>query len=73
MSLQLVSNFSNKIETIINGEGGNWFKSAHMGKFLGLPQIEKSLVGLDRSKIPTRNDKKAAPHGTGGCQGPKSE
>ena len=44
------------IEVLVGSEGQNWFKRAHTGKFLGLPQIEKSLVGLDKCKIRVRND-----------------
>ena len=44
------------IEMLIDGEDQNWFKRAHVGKFLGLPQIEKLLVGLDECEIRARND-----------------
>ena len=33
------------IEVLVDSEKQNCFKRAHVGKFLGLPQIEKSLVG----------------------------
>ena len=36
------------IEVVVDSEGENWFKRAHVGNFLGLPQIEKLLVGLDK-------------------------
>ena len=44
------------IEVVIDSEEQNWFKRAHVGKFLGLPQTEKSLVGLDKCEIRVRND-----------------
>ena len=48
-SLLNVPNVSNKseefslkdIEVLVDSEEQNWFKRAHAGKFLGLPQIEK--------------------------------
>ena len=39
------------IEVFVDSEEQNWFKRAHVGKLLGLPQIEKLLVGLDKCKI----------------------
>ena len=39
------------IEVLVDSEEQNWFKRAHVGKLLGLPQIEKLLVGLDKCKI----------------------
>ena len=44
------------IEVLVGSEGQNWFKRAHVGKFLGLPQIEKLFVGLDKCEIRVRND-----------------
>ena len=43
-------------EVVVDSEGENWFKRSHVGNFLGLPQIEKLLVGLDKSEIPVRKD-----------------
>ena len=44
------------IEVVVDSEGENWFKRTHAGNFLGLPQIEKLLVGLDKCEIPVRKD-----------------
>ena len=44
------------IEVVVDSEEQNSFKRAHVGKFLGLPQIEKSLVALDKCEIRVRND-----------------
>ena len=38
-SLQLVSNLSNEIETIVDVEGNLWFKRARDGKYLGIRNI----------------------------------
>ena len=43
------------IAVVVDSEEQNWFKRAHVGKFLGLPQIEKLLVGLDECEIRARN------------------
>ena len=51
----------------------NWFKRAHVGKFLGLPQIEKSLVGLDKGEIRARNDFDPTHTTTAGWSGPKDQ
>ena len=58
-SMLNVSNDSSKpeefsfkdIEMLADSEEQNWFKRAHVGNFLGLPQIEKWLVGLDKCEI----------------------
>ena len=44
------------IEVLADSEEQNWFKRAHVGKFLGLSQIEKLLVSLDKCEIRARND-----------------
>ena len=36
--------------------GGNWFKRAHVRRFLGLIQSEKLLVGLDKCEMLARKD-----------------
>ena len=59
-----VPNMSNKskefslkdIEVLVDSEEQNWFKRAYVGKYLGLPQTEKLLVGLDKCEIRARND-----------------
>ena len=60
------------IEVLVGSEGQNWFKRAHIEKFLGLPQIEKSLVGLDKCKIRVRNDFDPIHTTTTGWPGPKN-
>ena len=58
-SLLNVFNASNKskefnltdIEVLVHSEVENWFKLAHVGKILGLPQVEKLLVGLHECEI----------------------
>ena len=66
-SLLNVSNASNKpeefslndIEVIVDSEGENWFKRAHVGKFLGLAKVLMSVKGLDTQEMSQRDDIKA--------------
>ena len=51
------------IEVLVDSSGGgggwggaNWFKRAHARRFLGLPQSEKLLVGLDKCEMLARKD-----------------
>ena len=46
----------NNIEVLVDSEGQNWFKQAHVEKFFGLKHIDTLVGDLDRSEIPTRND-----------------
>ena len=63
-SVMNISNGSSKpeefslkdIDLLVGSEQQNWFKRAHVGKFLELSQIEKSFVGLDNCEIRARND-----------------
>ena len=73
MSLQLVSDLSNEIETIVDVDGNPWFKRAHVGKFLGLKQIYTSVEGLDKCEMPTRNDIKAMVSNPYPWPGPKDQ
>ena len=50
MSLQLVSDLLNKIETIVDVDRNLWFKRAHVGKFLCLTKILVSVKGLTPKK-----------------------
>ena len=59
------------VEVLVDGEEQNWFKRAHVGKFLGLPQIEKSLIGLDKCEIHARNDFDPTHTTATGWSGPK--
>ena len=64
MSLQLVSNLSNEIETIADVVENLWFKQTRMGNFLSLKLIDMSVEGLDKREIRVRNDFDPA-HATG--------
>ena len=74
-----VSNASSKPEqfdlkdivVLVDSEEQNWFKWAHVGKFLGLKHIDTLVEGLDKCEMPARNDIKSNSHGTGGWPGPK--
>ena len=58
------------IEVVVDSEEQNWFKQVHIGKLLGLSQIEKSLVGLDKCEMLTRQEL-VPTHA--GCSGPKDQ
>ena len=60
------------IEVVVDSKEQNWFKRAHVGKFLGLPQTEKLLVGLDKCKIRARNDFDPTHTTTIGWPGPEN-
>ena len=57
-----VSNANNKseefslkdIEVFVDSEEQNWFKTAHVGKFLGIEHIRTSLNGIEKYEIFTR-------------------
>ena len=69
MSLQLVSDLSNEIETIADVHRNLWFKRAHVGKYLGIRDIKhnfkdfpleytrprSSICSLNESEMSTRN------------------
>ena len=46
----------NNIELLADGEEQYRFKWAHVEKFVGPPQTEKSLVALDKFEICARNE-----------------
>ena len=53
---------------LVDSKEQNWFKRAHLGKFLGLEHIDTSVEGLDKCEMPTRYGIKTAsplPHSTG--------
>ena len=56
MSLWLVYNLSNEIETIVNADGNPWFKRAHVGYFLDLKNIRIPSEGLDKCEMRIRKD-----------------
>ena len=63
-SLLSVSNGSSKseefslkdIEVFVDSEEQNWFKRAHVGKFLGIENIRTSLNDLEKCEILTRQE-----------------
>ena len=52
-------------EVLVDSEEQNWFKRAHVGKFLGLKHTDTSVKGLDKCEMPARNVIKAAPMARG--------
>ena len=44
------------IEVFVDSEEQNWFKRAHVGKFLGIEDIWTSLNGLEKCEILTRQE-----------------
>ena len=44
------------IEKLVDEQNHPWFKRAHVGKYLDLPQIYKSVEKLDECEMCTRND-----------------
>ena len=39
------------IEAFVDSEEQNWFKRAHVGKFLGLRYIDTTVEGLDKCEL----------------------
>ena len=56
MSLQLVNNLSNEIETIVDVDRNSWFKRVLVENFFGIEDIRTSLNGLDKCKMRIRKD-----------------
>ena len=54
------------IEVLVDNEEQNWFKRAHVGKFLVLRHIDTSLEGLDKCEILTRQELIPIPRSMGG-------
>ena len=44
------------IEMLVDSEEQNWFKRAHVGKFLGIEDIRTSLNGLEKCEMLTRQE-----------------
>ena len=44
------------IEMLVDSEGQNWFKRAHVGKFLGIEDIRTSFSGLEKCEMLTRQE-----------------
>ena len=78
-SLLSVSNGSSKseefslkdIEVFVDSEEQNWFKRAHMGKFLGIENIRTSLNDLENCEMLTRQELVPTRRSTLGWPGPK--
>ena len=75
------SNVSNKseefslkdIEVLVDSEEQNWFKQAHVRKFLGIEDIRTSLNGLEKCEILTRQELVPTRRATPGWPGPKDQ
>ena len=61
------------IEVFVDSEEQNWFRRAHVGKFLGLGNIRTSLNDLDKCKIFTRQEFIPTQRGTSLWPGPKDQ
>ena len=61
----------NDIEVLVDSEGENWLKRAHVGKFLGLAKILMSVKGLDAQEMPQRDDIKVIVSNPYPLPGPK--
>ena len=61
------------IEVLFDGRNQPWFKRAHVGKFLALSQIEKSLNGLDEWESKPRSVFEPTCSSTMSWSGSKSE
>ena len=61
------------IEVFVDSEEQNWFKRAHMGKYLGLGNIRTSLNDLDKCEILIRKELIPTQRGTSLWRGPKDQ
>ena len=62
------------IEVFVDSEEQNWFKKAHVEKFLGIEDIQTSLNGLEKCEILTREAELIpTQHGTPGQSGPRDQ
>ena len=68
-----LNNISSKIEILYDDQNQPWFKRAHVGTFLDLPQIYKSLGKLDECEMLTRNYFEPTQSATPGWSGPKDQ
>ena len=59
------------IEVFVDSEEQNWFKRAHMGKFLGIENIRTSLNDLENCEMLTRQELVPTQRSTLGWPGPK--
>ena len=61
------------IEMLVDSEEQNWFKRAHVGKFLGPEDIRTSLNGLEKCEMLTRQELVPNRRGTPVWSGPKDQ
>ena len=61
------------IEVFVDSEKQNWFRRAHVGKFLGIEGIWTSLNGLENCEIHTRQELVPTRCSTPGWSGPKDQ
>ena len=61
------------IEMLVDSEEQNWFKRAHVGKLLGLENIQTSLHDLDKCEILTSQVLAPIRLGTSPWPGPKDQ
>ena len=73
MSLQLVNNLSNEIETIVDVDRNSWFKRVHVEKFWGIEDFRSSLNGLDKCEMRIRKDFNPTYQYPIGWPGPKDQ
>ena len=59
------------IEVFVDSEEQNWFKRAHMGKFLGIENIRTSLNELENCEMLTWQELVPTQRSTLGWPGPK--
>ena len=59
------------IEVFVDSEEQNWFKRAHMGKFLGIENIRTSLNDIEKCEILIRQELVPTRRTTSGWSGPK--
>ena len=63
----------NDIEVLVDNEEQNWFKRAHVGKFLGFTKILMSVEDDNTQEMPQRDDIKAMVSNPYPWPGPKDQ
>ena len=61
------------IEVFVDSDEQNWFERAHVGKFLGIEDIQKSLNGLEKCRILSRQELVPTRRTTSVWSGPKDQ
>ena len=59
------------IEVFADSEEQNWFKQAHVEKYLGLKHIDTSVEGFSKTEMLTRQELVPTQHNPRGWSGPK--